>query len=336
MLLGNIIKITDMIIRKGVPFLDALKILIYYFPYLLSFTLPLSFLLGTLLSTGRLVADNEILAINVAGIPNLKILKILLIVAIIFSLFLFILNDKILPYFHYTYRRYLKTICTQNISALIEPGVFMENFKNVILYVQDREENKLKNIFVYEIDKQGVNKVTFARKGEFVIDGEILKMKLENGFTDEVNPKNKDEFYRLNFKVFFMDLPFSQKEETEVEKKTKDLTLNELKRKIRHLQKLGIKPLSLISEFQRRLSLSFSPITFILLGFGISFGVRHREKSINFGIAFLIWGVYYLFFILGEALTEFRILPPWLGMWLANIVTVGVGIYFIYKYAHIR
>ena len=46
MLLGNLMKISDMVIRKGVHIVDALKIFSFFLPYLLGFTIPLSFLLG--------------------------------------------------------------------------------------------------------------------------------------------------------------------------------------------------------------------------------------------------------------------------------------------------
>ena len=97
MVIGNLIKISDMVIRRGVSITDAVKIFCFFMPYLLGFTIPLSILLGVLLSLGRLVADNEIIAINVAGISLAHILKIFLIVGFIFSLFLIILNNNILP-----------------------------------------------------------------------------------------------------------------------------------------------------------------------------------------------------------------------------------------------
>ncbi|MBU2103127.1 MAG: LptF/LptG family permease, partial [Candidatus Omnitrophica bacterium] len=79
---------------------------------------------------------------------------------------------------------------------------------------------------------------------------------------------------------------------------------------------------------------SFSIITFILLGFGVSLAVKHREKSINFGIALLAAGIYYLLFILGQTLVENHILTPFIGMWIPNIVIASVGGYFIFKNAH--
>ena len=337
MLLGNLMKISDMVIRKGVHIVDALKIFSFFLPYLLGFTIPLSFLLGILLTMGRLIADNEIVAINVAGISIHKILKMFLLLGVAFTLFLFILNDRVIPGFHYRYRTQIKNIYAKNITALIEPGMFLESFENYILYVSDRDGNRLKNVFIYEIDEEKeTSKVTFAKHGEFIVEGNTVKMKLEEGFRDESNPENKKELYRLNFKIFFMEIPIQEKKKVRPDKKSSDMQLSELRDKINYLKEKNIDTSEIEGEFHKRISFSFSVITFILLGFGVSLVVKHREKSINFGIAFLSAGIYYLLFVLGETLIEYRLIMPLLGMWLPNIIVGSVGGYLLFKNAHFR
>jgi len=337
MLMGNMVQISDMVVRKGVSFFDAAKIFLFFIPYLLGFTIPLSFLLGLLLVMGRLITDNEIVAIRVAGISLVEILNIFLILGVVFSLFLFILNNRIIPNFHYRYRSQIKNIYFKNVSALIEPGMFLEDFQNYILYVSDKKENKLKNIFIYEIgEKNKTNKVTFAEQGEFIVEDDILKIKLEDGFRDETTSGDKPELYRLNFKVFFMDIPIEKKEKVKVDKKPKDMSLDELRKKIAYLKKVGVSPFKLKEELHKRISFSFSVISFVILGFGVALTVKHREKSINFGIAFLAAGIYYLLFVLGETLIEYRFIAPSLGMWLPNIIVITIGGYLFLKNAYFR
>lgn len=360
MVIGNVMKLSDMIIRKGVNILDALKIFMFFIPYLLGFTLPLAFLLGVLLCMGRLISDNEIVAINVAGISLTKILNVFLLLGVIGSLFVFILNSQVIPDFHYRYRTVLKSVYTSNASSMIEPGQFMEQFQNYVLYVSDREGNKLKNVFIYELDKnRESSKVTFAKWAEFIMENNVLKLKLEEGFRDEAatgmpainilpdtkqakpaansdSTQKKNELYRLNFKVFFMDIPVSDDKVLKIEKKPSDMGSKELREKINYFRVLGINPTELTAEFHKRISFSFAIITFILLGAGVSLIVKHREKSINFGIAFICAGIYYLLFILGQTLVEYNFLPAMLGMWLANIIMTTIGCWLIFKNAHFR
>jgi len=334
--LGNIVKITDLVIRKGVNLFDAMKIFLVFIPFAIRFTIPLAVLLGVLLTIGNLMSENEIIAINIAGISIFKILNIFLIIGIIFSLILFILNGKIIPEFQYKYRSIIKDLYSKNIDAIIEPGVFLENFKNYILYISDKDQYSIKNIFIYEIDEnKNTTKVIFAKRGRFVIEDKILKLDLEDGFRDEMIEANKKELYRMNFRKFFIDIPISE-EKKQTKQKPSDMTLKELKEKINEYRKKNIQPIELIAEFQQRLTYSFSVITFILLGFGLALKIRHRQKSINFAIAFLSAAVFYLLFILGQTLTEHRIISPYIAMWLPNFIMSLFGGFLIYKNAYYR
>lgn len=333
MLLGQMVKISDMVIRQGVNIFDALKAFSLFVPYILKFTLPLAFLLGILLAMGRLITDNEITPIKMAGISIFKILNIFLMLGVIFSLFLFILNDRVIPNFHYNYRSHLKNIFSKNVSSLIEPRVSLDNFPGHILYASDKSGNKLSNVYIYELDEnEETTKIIFAKKAKFITEGDTLKMILEDGFRDE-SRADKKGLSRLNFKRLFKDLPVREKENAETDKKNCDMTLNELRENIR---KLKNPPVDMISEFHERISFSFSIIVFILLGFGVSLVVKHREKSINFGIAFLGGLGYYLLFILAKAVVEHQILSPAIGMWLPNIIIAAIGLFLLKKNAHFR
>ena len=60
LLMGNIVKLAELVINKGVNILDVGKLLLFLIPYLLSYTLPMAVLTGLLLAMGRLSHDNEV------------------------------------------------------------------------------------------------------------------------------------------------------------------------------------------------------------------------------------------------------------------------------------
>jgi LPS export ABC transporter permease LptF len=338
--MGSMMQISDWVVRKGMNIADGLKLLCFGIPRLAGMIIPPAFLFGVLLVMGRLIADNEIIAIRIAGVSLIKILNIFLIVGVIFSLALFLLNDRVIPSLHYRYNE-MKHIFSRNITALIEPGVFLENFENYILYVGDKKENKLKNVYIFETSPtSSASKTTFAKEGEFIVENNILKIKLEDGFRDEAASGDTNELYRLNFKVFFMDIPIQKKEKRKVHKKPADMSINEINKKIEYLESKGIdvsdKPVDLQKEFHKRISFSLSTVVFVLLGFSVSLIVKHREKSVNFFVAGAGAFLYYMLFILGDALIEEALIAPALGMWLPNILITLLGSYILFTHAYSR
>lgn len=335
MLLGNLIKIADMVIRKGVDIYSVSKLFFFMMPYLLTYTLPIAALTAVLLALGRLSGDNEIVAIRASGINMFTLVLPLLIVGMLLSLILVIFNDQVIPYAHYASRKILVDVGMKNPAAALEPGVFISSFERYTLFIYRIEGNKLYNVRIYE--PQGDDKparTIIAKKGEFIVipENKIVKLKLMDGTSDEPDPENPTNFYKLNFKTYFMTLSLAQMQDKgRVDKKPKDMTILELRDETRRLKKEGINAAPLITEIHTKLSLAFSCFIFILLGAPLAVITRRREKSINFAIAFIIVGIYYLLLIGAQGVSLENRLAPEIAMWLPNIIFGILGAIMTYR-----
>ncbi len=335
MMLGNLVKIADLVINKGVDIYSVSKLFLLMIPYLLTYTLPIAALAAVLLCLGRLSSDNEIVAIKASGINLFSLILPLLIVGIILSLILVVFNDRVIPYAHYASRKTLMEVGIKNPAAALEPGVFINSFEKYVLFIYRIDGNKLTNVRIYE--PQGEDKPTrtiVAKHGEFIAfpEKKMIKLKLTNGTSDEPDPANPANFYKLNFKTYFMTLNLSQQENRDqIEKKPKDMTIEELKNEIRKLKKEGVDPAPLITQIHEKFALAFSCLVFMLLGSSLAIITRRREKSINFGISFLIVGVYYLLLMGAEAVSLQGYLDPRIAMWVPNLVFGLVGIVLTYR-----
>jgi len=223
MILGNLVKIAELVINKGVDIMNVVKLFMYMMPALLTYTVPIATLIAVLLSLGRLSSDNEIITMRASGINPVHIIAPLLIIGLIISLVLLIFNDRIVPYAHYAQRKTLVEVGTKNPAAALEPGIFINSFDRYILFIYAIDGNKLRNIRIYE--PQGEDKPTrviIARQGEFipVPESNIIKLKLIDGNVDEPDPNNPNNFYKLNFKTYFMTLNMVQPQSKENVQKT--------------------------------------------------------------------------------------------------------------------
>jgi len=335
MILGNLIKIADLIINKGVGISSVLKLFLLMIPSLLTYTMPISTLTAILLSLGRLSGDNEVTAIKASGVSLFSLILPLLIVGLILSLILVVFNDRVIPYAHYAARKAVMEVGIRNPTAALEPGVFIDSFEGSVLFIYNIEQNKLYNVRIYQ--PQGEDKparTIIAKRGEFISVPEknAIKLKLIDGTSDEPDPDNPNNFYKLNFKTYFMTLSLAKiQDKDNIGKKTKDMTIKELTDKINQVKQEGINPAPLITEINKKVALAFSCFVFMLLGIPLAIITRRREKSINLGIAFVTVGIYYLLFMGAEALSLQNYLDPRIAMWIPNAVIGGIGGILTYR-----
>ncbi|HLF18751.1 MAG TPA: LptF/LptG family permease [Candidatus Omnitrophota bacterium] len=325
-LLGNLVKLTDMVINKGVGLSTIGKIFILYVPMLLGYTLPIASLIAVITTFSQLSSDNEILAMRACGIHLGRLLFPLFIVGIILSLTLIILNERLIPYAHYQQRNILKNLGKDNPTAFLEPGVFIDAFGDQILFIHRIQGNKMYNVTIYQPQANRPTRTIVAKEGEFTpVPGEDqIKLKLIDGTSDEPDLTNPENFYKLNFRTYFMTLDFT-KEKITAHKKPKSMSLDELSQEIERLQSLFIDPGSLVTEYWRKIASSFSPLFFILLGFPLAVVTNRREKSANIMLAMIFAVGYYVITMGCEGLSTEKIFPAQYIMWAPNLLAALVA-----------
>ena len=331
-LLGNLVQLANLVINKGISLGAVSQVFLLYIPVLLGYTLPISCLTTIILTFSRLSADNEILAIRANGVTLQNILWPLAVVGVLISLFLVLLNERIIPYAHLTQRKLLREVSLRNPTAALEAGAFINAFKDHILFIYRIEENKLTNIRIYEPRPDKPPRTIIAREGEFTpVPGENkIKLKLMNGTSDEPDLKNPNHFYKLNFKNYFLTLDLS-KEEKDTEKKPQSMTLKEIDQKIHELERLFEDVSLLKTDYYRRITRSFSALVFILLGFPIAVITHRREKSANIVLAVVCAALYYLLSLGCEALSMQNITPAVVTMWAPNILIGFLAVFLNFR-----
>ncbi|MBI1796633.1 MAG: LptF/LptG family permease [Candidatus Eisenbacteria bacterium] len=88
-------------------------------------------------------------------------------------------------------------------------------------------------------------------------------------------------------------------------------------------------------EVHKKFSLPFACVVFVLVGAPLGMRVRRAGPAVAFiSIGFFLF--YWLCLVGGEELATRLLLPPWLAMWLPNIVLGAIGIDWTLKACEIR
>ncbi len=334
LLLGHMFKIANLIMH-GVPLKDIALLFAYLLPYFLSACIPMSLLSSILLVFGRLSQDNEIVAMKASGVSILQISYPLWIIGAIATLICFKINNEIIPYSHFAARKLLVEMGSKNPTAYLEPGNFVEIFPRHIIYVRERHGDILKKIVIYQAAGQGHVKTITAQEGKISYDPESKQvlMELKDGTIQEPSGKDFKDLFNLQFGTYSLKLDARKvfQDTDDLGKKHKDMTIREIKKKIEEYKEKGINTTPLLTEIQKKISVSFSCLVFTLIGIPLGIRTHRSEKTVGIAISLLLVFFYYLLIIFGKALDEKTALHPEYLMWLPNVLVMGIGLYLFKK-----
>src|SRR5881409_4419273 len=68
LLIARLLKLIELVVTRGVPALNILRLLSYILPAFLEVTVPMAMLLSILVAFGRLSADAEVTALRASGV----------------------------------------------------------------------------------------------------------------------------------------------------------------------------------------------------------------------------------------------------------------------------
>lgn len=84
-------------------------------------------------------------------------------------------------------------------------------------------------------------------------------------------------------------------------------------------------------EVQKKYSIPFACLVFVLLGVPLGLSSRRANTGISLAVSLLFILVYYFFLITGENMADKGQIPAWVAMWSPNIVMGGLGVYLILR-----
>ncbi|MCX7965949.1 MAG: LptF/LptG family permease [Syntrophorhabdaceae bacterium] len=332
MVIGRIGQITDLIINKGVEVKDIALLIVYSSPPYLTFTLPMSFLLSTIVVLGRLSTENEILAIKAHGI-NLNRLYIPVAVLGIFITLFGILNTLLLlPNSGDLFRKTLINIVKKGITIEDREGIFNDSIPGIVIYVDkvDNDNKRLKGVLVSDDRDKDIKQTITAKKGIINFDPMTMDLNfiLEDGNLHRWE-KKKDIYRNLYFKeyLFSINLEKNIPQNVPLRKRPHEMDIKDLKKAMVNANALMRYELSL--EIYKKFSIPLSCISFIFLG--VPLGIRRRIEGKLSGIAYslLLFILYYVLMAFTENIGKSFGIPAILTSLSPNIIIFLIGLFFM-------
>lgn len=332
MVIGRIGQITDLIINKGVEIKDIVLLIVYSSPPYLTFTLPMSFLLSTIVVLGRLSTENEILAIKAHGI-NLKSLYIpVAILGIAITLFGILNTLLLLPNSGDLFRKTLINIVKKGITIEDREGIFNDTIPGIVIYVDkvDNDNKRLRGILVSDDRDKEIKQTITAKRGIINFDPVTMDLNfiLEDGNIHRWERK-KDVYRNLYFKeyLFSINLEKNIPQNVPLRKRPHEMDIKDLKKAM--INKSALDRYELTLEIYKKFSIPLSCISFIFLA--VPLGIRRRIEGKLSGIAYslLLFILYYVLMAFTENIGKNIQIPAILTSLSPNIIIFFIGLYLM-------
>lgn len=329
-------RILEVVVRNSSTFTNVMEIFLFTLPNLFRVTIPMAVLVGILLGLSRLAADSEIIAMRASGLGIGYFVRVASIVAVAGTLIGLVNAVYIAPRANQAILDMQRDLETSQASYEIQPRVFYEDFRNRVLYVQDVRGGtgaaNWRQVFMADVSDPTTPLITTAASATVVNDSpQELLMRLRDGSEHESSAGQSQQY---NISTFTStDLPLTLSQQSNVHLGRMDTAIYALPMAALEKRTHGPDAKRFLIELHTRFA--YPSACLVLMLVGVPLGVVSRRGGKSSGIVFTILLVllYYVLSYTGIALSKQDKLPPSLGVWMANLLFAGAGIFLLWQMA---
>src|SRR5262245_15139833 len=328
-IIPELMRYAEQYIAKGAPTLTIIRLVIALVPMALGLTIPMSLLLGLLVTFGRLSADREFVALQACGVSPLRLMRPVGVLAIAGCVATGYVMLVAVPDASQTFREITFNVIATQAEGEVKPRVFYDEFPSVVLYVREIPQSGGWNgVFMADNSSGEGSAIYLARRGRIVIDRQkqTVEMILEDVTRHTADPSGKYEVFRFVDRFTLRLNPDRMFPKGGISKGDREMSVTELRAKSAELQAQGTYPHNQLFEIQKKFSIPAACLVFGLIGVALGVTNRRDGKLANFVIGISIIFAYYILLFFGQSLTKGRVIPPWFGAWLPNIVLGALGL----------
>lgn len=202
-------KYIDDLVGKGLDMLTLTEFLIYASATLVTLAMPISILLSSIMTFGKLGENFELVAIKSSGISLLRFMRPLFFISILLSGVAFLFANYIAPVANLKFAVIYHDIYEKSPAFDLKDGVFYNGFQgfSILVNKKDNDKSTLHDVLIYEQSNGLQDNTIISEKGKMAVsdDKKFLEFHLENGSRYEEKGGysfQKNEFINLQFKEY--------------------------------------------------------------------------------------------------------------------------------------
>ena len=196
-----LIRAVDRFLGKG---LDALTIFEYLYlnlAWIIALSVPMSLLISSVMTFGRMAQQNEIPALKSAGVNLYNIINPALWFGAMVAIALCLFNNFILPEMNYNARLLARDIYKKKPELSIEPGYFVDMIPQYTMIVKEMDGKDFKDVKIFSKNQKSEQTTIYANQGSLSSDGNMITIDLQDGEIHEIDLSDYDYYRKIRFKT---------------------------------------------------------------------------------------------------------------------------------------
>lgn len=328
---GTLFRVVQYITQYGASFSAVTKLIIYSLPGIIVWTFPMSMLLSTLLTFGRLSGNSEIIAMKACGIGFKRLITPVIVFSIGVSIFSIAFNEYVVPASNQAYSDLIKYEIKGNMSPESQDHIIIKQISQGtiqrLLYARryDSGTGKLENISIQEFNSGEMVRVENAQYALWN-NGEWI---MHNGVAYDISDPNRERMLKFDEQV--LPINSAPKQILKQQKSPDEMSIKELKEQINIMKAQYADTNKLEVELYQRYTIPLASLVFALIGAPLGIQPNRSSSSIGFGISIIIIFIYYALMTVASAVGQGSSIPPMFAVWIPNVIGLIAGGYLVHK-----
>ena len=336
------------IVEYGLPVFLAIKVLLYSLPSFLVLSFPMSVLLTTLLTYGKLSSNSELLALRSLGINNYRIVAPAIALSIFMTGMTFYFNDNLVPSANrladVTLRSGIGSSFSDNkrknniiftrkgsrIDSDTNKPTKTNTYLTHIFYASKFENNIMHAVTVFDLSRQNIRQILTAKNAIF--DKDSSSWIFAEGSLISINAEGQTS--NIQFQKYIYPFVEGPLDIAKVPKDAAEMSLKQSLEAEKIYKEIGnAKELRKIQvRIQEKFTLPCACLVFGLIGCSLGTKLNMRSsKSQGFGLSVILILIYYVMSFLFSSFGVKGVITPIIATWSPVVISLSGGAYLLRK-----
>ncbi|MBF2020646.1 MAG: LptF/LptG family permease [Hydrococcus sp. C42_A2020_068] len=329
------------VIESNLPIVQAAQVLLLKVPEFISYALPISVLLSSLMAFGRLSNNSEIIALRGCGVSLYRIVAPAIALSLLVTGITFLFNELVVPAANYRATAILVESIQEEHPFWQTRDIFYPDYEKVTLpngetrqrlkslfYAKQFDGKQMKILTILQWLGENLNQIIISDSASW--NGEQQTWDFFNGTIYKIA---SDTSYDETLSFESRQIPFSRVpfDLAVLGRDPDEMNIAQAQAYMKLLRQTGDEKKLLMFEVrtQQKMAFPFVCLVFGVVGSALGSRPQHVSRATSFGLSVAI---VFLYYVLGFSLGSFGtigIFSPFLAAWLPNFIGLGVGLWLL-------